>query len=342
MQNNIAVCNGGYVKLDFDPRKNVTILDKVVIPFKKTISKINDFIVIHHIIKNWSDVLMFRLGLKKANFTMVLRNGTKFKISKPGDYFEFWGTEEWLTTLLKQILGRRVRINKREKVIKFYFKHELISLFYDSVLQFGNTVGAIKEQFIEEQYRWLDVKEKDVIDIGANVGDTAIYFSLKGAKHVYAFEPYPYSYRIALQDIKLNNLANKITFLNEGCSGKETIIKVDTNYKNIGGTDLKIFNKGKRIKITTLESIVKKFNIKYPAILKIDCEGCEYGVLLGAQNSDLKRFKQILVEYHYGYLNLKRKLEDAGFKVNSTLPKYSNNLEAQNKDMLVGLIYAER
>ena len=76
--------------------------------------------------------------------------------------------------------------------------------------------------------------------------------------------------------------------------------------------------------------------------MKIDCEGCEYGVLLKANDLDLRKFEQIQIEYHYGYLNLKEKLEDAGFKVNKKWPKPILNLEAENRKMLIGLIYAEK
>ena len=119
-------------------------------------------------------------------------------------------------------------------------------------------------------------------------------------------------------------------------------IKIAKKYENFGGTDLKAFKNGKEIKITTLSEIIKRYNIKYPAVLKSDCEGCEYGVLLKANNSDLRKFEQIQLEYHYGYLNLKEKLENAGFKVTNTLPKYSDNLEAENRKMYAGLIYAIR
>lgn len=95
-------------------------------------------------------------------------------------------------------------------------------------------------------------------------------------------------------------MEDKITLLNEGCSGRDGIVKIKSNYKNAGSTDLKAFSKGKEINITTLSDIIKRFNIDYPAVLKIDCEGCEYGVLLEMKNSDLRKFKQIQIEYHYG------------------------------------------
>ena len=67
----------------------------------------------------------------------------------------------------------------------------------------------------------------------------------------------------------------------------------------------------------------------------------QYGILLKAQNSDLRKFEQIMMEYHYGYLNLKKKLEGAGFKVSKTFPRYLFNTGAENKEMIIGYIYAE-
>jgi predicted O-methyltransferase YrrM len=40
----------------------------------------------------------------------------------------------------------------------------------------------ILEIFEEDMYEILDVKGKIVVDVGAYIGDSAIYFALKGAK----------------------------------------------------------------------------------------------------------------------------------------------------------------
>ena len=329
------------MKLNFDPRKNVTNLDKLIMLFKKAISMFNDLLVIRRIVKNWYDILLFRLGLKRPKFIMQLRSGEKIQIKKTEDYFLFWESDEGQQALLKQSdLDSSVRIIEKIKVIQFKFDNKPLKFYYDSQKQLHNTLGMIKEQFIEEQYKWLDVKNKVVIDIGANIGNSAIYFALKWAKHVYAFEPYPYSYKLAMRNIKLNKLQNKITLLNEGCGRKKGTIRIDTEYKNLGSTDLKNFKNGVDITITTLDELVKRFDIADEAVLKIDCEGCEYGVLLEAQNSVLRRFNLIQIEYHYGYLNIKRKLNDSGFKVTNTGPKYSANSEAENKVMALGIIYA--
>lgn len=330
------------MELNFDPKNNITKQDYFLMQVNRARAKLYYFLSLKKIVKNWLDVLFFRLGLKK-HFVMELRDGKKIEIKKPEDYFSFWESEEGQEALLKQLdLNSQFKIIEKTRIIEFNFGNETVKFNYDSQRQLCNTLGMIKDQFIEEQYKWLDVKGKDVIDIGANVGDTAIYFALKGARCVYAFEPYPYSYRIALKNIKLNKLEDRVKLLNEGCSEKEGVIKIGTNYKNTCGSDLKRFSKGKLVKITTLDSITKRFNINYPAILKIDCEGCEYGVLLGAQKSAFRKFKQIQIEYHYGYLNINRKLKDSEFKVANTTPKYLTNFEVENRKMFIGLIYAER
>lgn len=330
------------MKLNFDPKSNIRSSDYSLIKLNK-VNKIKDLLKVRSIVKNWPTVLAFRTGLKNANFIMELRNGIKVKITNPNDYFSWWETIQTQNSILQQAgLDKAIQIDKNKKIIKFKFKSKPVHLFYDSDKQLSNTIGMVREQFLEEQYKWLNVKGKDVIDIGANIGDSAIYFALNGAKHVYAFEPYPYSYKIASNNIKLNKLNKRITLLNEGCSDKEGGINIKTDYQNFGGTDLKEFNKGTKINLTTLKSIINRFNIKSPAILKIDCEGCEYSVLLNANNSDLKKFEQIQIEYHYGYLNLKKKLIDAGFEVKNNNPKQTFNKLADNKELFIGLIYAKK
>jgi hypothetical protein len=46
----------------------------------------------------------------------------------------------------------------------------------------------------------------------------------------------------------------------------------------------------------------------------MDCEGCEYETILNMQPSDLAKFDQIIIEYHNGYIELRKILELAGFE----------------------------
>ena len=115
-------------------------------------------------------------------------------------------------------------------------------------------------------------------------------------------------------------------------------------YENTGGTDLKNFKEGKKIRIVSLDEIVKRFNLTHAA-LKVDCEGCEYDLILNASDEALHAFGQIIIEYHYGYRNILRALKESEFKVKYGWPKtISNNTgggEDSNTDIrYFGLIWA--
>jgi FkbM family methyltransferase len=49
---------------------------------------------------------------------------------------------------------------------------------------------------------------------GGEIGDTAIYFALRKAKKVIVFEPFPYNFKYLIQNIKINNLEEKIEAVN--------------------------------------------------------------------------------------------------------------------------------
>ena len=185
----------------------------------------------------------------------------------------------------------------------------------------------------------MNVENENVIDIGTNIGDSPIYFALNNAKRVLGLEPYPHPFLLASENIKMNNLEEKITLLNAGY-GEDGSIKVRTDLKDTHGTNLKSSNEGTEIRIISLKTLLKENNFD-TAVLKMDCEGCEYNIV-NEQDETLRKFKRIQMEYHYGYEKLKSKLEEAGFTVRYTEPTKSYNKDAINPNMSVGYIYAER
>jgi hypothetical protein len=56
------------------------------------------------------------------------------------------------------------------------------------------------------------------------------------------------------------------------------------------------------------------------AVLNMDCAGCEY-YLINEKPETLKKFRQIQIEYHHGFIQLVDKLKDSGFNVKYSKPK---------------------
>ncbi len=79
------------MKLDFEPKSNITAFDNVAMQLKKMRSRINDFLVVRSIVRNWQYVFLFRVGIKKAGFAMQLQSGKNIQINyyNLGIYLEF-------------------------------------------------------------------------------------------------------------------------------------------------------------------------------------------------------------------------------------------------------------
>lgn len=65
-----------------------------------------------------------------------------------------------------------------------------------------------------------------MLDVGANIADSCIYFASRGAEKVIGVEPLLKNYEIAKENIKLNNYSNIITLVLAGCSAKEGSINI--------------------------------------------------------------------------------------------------------------------
>jgi len=163
-------------------------------------------------------------------------------------------------------------------------------------IKFKHAYGSISGVFDFEEYEFLNVQNKSVLDIGAFVGDSSIYFILKGAKKVYAIEPHPEAYNEMIENIKLNNMEDKIISINIGINYKENYISIYKKVLDTQGTLLKPENNGIKVPAGKLSEIIDKYNID-AQILKMDCEGCEYDIILKDYDT-IKEFDEIGFEYH--------------------------------------------
>ncbi|WP_231112327.1 FkbM family methyltransferase [Stygiolobus azoricus] len=165
-------------------------------------------------------------------------------------------------------------------------------------IKFRHMHHVIMETFVDEQYSYVDVKNKSVVDIGAFVGDSAIYFAAKGAKKVYAIEPHPGAYEELVENIRINGLEEKIVPLNMAVGDKEGYIVIsNVEKKQAPGIWFKESDgNGVKVRMETLNDIIKKYNLE-TNVLKMDCEGCEYNLILNDYEA-VSKFDQLAFEYH--------------------------------------------
>ncbi len=232
-----------------------------------------------------------------------------------------------------------IKENEAEKSISFNYKNKNYKLFYNSFAQKRSLVHLIGEQFMGENYKWLEPKGRDVVDVGACMGDSILWFFANNARRIIAFEPYHQNYNCAKRVILENSIKN-VKLERKGV-GTSRIIKIPENVDSTSYTELLPSKEGAVTQIIDLDRIIREYKIRDNAVLKMDCENCEYESILTAKRSTLRKFKRMMFEYHKGYLPIKKKLEEAGFKVDGNKRLSWNDPNTPSPDVL-GFLYAER
>ncbi len=71
------------------------------------------------------------------------------------------------------------------------------------------------------------LKGREVVDVGANVGDTALYFVINGARKVIVVEPLPNVARCAEKNVRLSGAADKVEVINAALSNEPVGVPCD-------------------------------------------------------------------------------------------------------------------
>jgi len=118
------------------------------------------------------------------------------------------------------------------------------------------------------------------IDVGANVGSyTILACAVKGARG-YCFEPIPSTFQRLINNIKLNDLMDRVKSYNIGLGDKEGDLFFTTNLNcsNHMLADGESIINAVKVKILSLDTVLAN---ESPAVIKIDVEGLESLVING-------------------------------------------------------------
>ena len=262
------------------------------------LSLIEGFIIFKKGIDNWFSVAL-NMFLLKRDVNCKIKNIGSVKLKKGKNYLNsslfraliFSNSKDLsqehydlLKSYLPQIDDEIITVINFEDKNEFKFLNKEVTLIFESFL-FGDY----------EYIPYSGGGQKSLIDVGANVGDTAIYFANKGYE-VIAFEPLPHIYNIAIKNISLNpSVKEKIIFVNKAVSCQNGVITINFNENDTAGaSEYTIANQQVTVETITINDIIEEYGIR-PNILKIDCEGCEANII---KYSDLSMFEQIIMEYH--------------------------------------------
>lgn len=185
-------------------------------------------------------------------------------------------------------------------------------------------VWTIKETCLDDHYRLGAAAIRPqglVIDIGAGIGDFAIMAARRHPQaRVLAFEPFPESAALLRRNLQLNQV-DQVHLFAEAVGASDGYASLDTSSRSsVQHNTVRVAAGDGTMAVTrrSLAEIIDRYAIDRCDLLKLDCEGAEFEILLSLDQALLARIDRISLEYHdratsYAHPALINLLEQAGF-----------------------------
>lgn len=170
-----------------------------------------------------------------------------------------------------------------------------------------------------------------IVDIGANVGVFTVWAATRTpGLRVIALEPSSRACAFLRRNVEHNGLRN-VTIVQAACGGEQREAVLYARGPGVMNTlyrqDLlgRRFRAAEHVPVLTLDGVFERFAVRSCALLKLDCEGAEYEVLLNATTDTLRKVDRISLEYHLGMNEhtpdeLVDRLQALGFRTELTSP----------------------
>ena len=168
-------------------------------------------------------------------------------------------------------------------------------------------IPLFTEVFVDRVYELsgLSLAGTTIVDVGANVGVFTVWAAAHypGARLV-AVEPVPRSVEFLRRNIARNGVP--ATVIAQACAGEPgpvTLysrgprVAVSMFPRDVYGSEFVAVDE---VAAVTLDQVFDSCAIERCGLLKLDCEGAEYDILLSATPRTLARIDALVVEYHLG------------------------------------------
>ncbi len=201
-------------------------------------------------------------------------------------------------------------------------------------------LSVMIETYVDKLYDG-DYRGMSIVDIGGYIGETAIFFAQKGAKRVFCVEPAPDNLVLLNQNVSQSSLGDRIVVIEAAVLSRDGKVSFYTDQSHYPSFHVAQFHEFMRrylsegavtnVKAMSFDKLLAYTGLEEVDLVKLDCEGAEYDILLNTPDSVLRQVCRYIIEYHNGPDSLMKRLESLGYKVKDKF-----------RGGQMGLLYAER
>lgn len=185
-----------------------------------------------------------------------------------------------------------------------------------------------------------DIKNRTVVDIGANIGCMAIMAASMGATIAIGIEPVKETFEKFKNNVSRSGFKNVLPMKFVVTAADGSYHKISKNNSNSGANSLyNVDNDFELVPSVSMETILK-LCVGDDIFLKLDCEGAEYDIIMNATKESMRRIKTIVLEVHSdlhpvykGREILENKLRELGFRNTKLNPIYLFNYD-NNRNLI--------
>jgi FkbM family methyltransferase len=261
---------------------------------------------------DWSGTLVFD---EATNGIALKEYGStgKYRIDQDNILHIFW--DKYPAESFKEVNGIYVKMSSEESELSFMrnFKIERLSVRIprgraDIELRMGTTdVDTFKQVFVANEYNIPDLPLscRNIFDLGANIGCSAVYFAEKyPAVKILAVEPDEENYRLLVRNVE--QFKARITCVRAAVWDRaEQIYSSDRDAvgQPLGAWGVRVSGEaapgGVAVQAVTMPELLGRLaDGAWVDILKIDIEGAEVELFSDASASWLPRIGIVVVETH--------------------------------------------
>ena len=142
-----------------------------------------------------------------------------------------------------------------------------------------------------------------IVDAGANCGFFTLYAAMQSPQaRIASIEPFPGTFERLRQTVAANGLSDRVTLFEAALFDSEGQTHIDAR-EEIGSQFRRLGPEGLAVKSISLDTVLNQCGWDQADLLKLDIEGSEFEVLLGAGAQTMRRIRRIVMEFHPRYDN---------------------------------------